>query len=239
MGKRKKEQQRRNYEIRKAQHEPVIGRMPLERGCKLIMVYVEGYEDIAFWRGVFDDYESEEFMFEITVPLRDDLAKGKKVVLHLAGEAEVRDTLFCIDSDFDYLFADQTPVSREINQTPHIFHTYAYATENYRCYAPSLHNICVKATKNDTKIFDFERFFADYSRTIYPVFLWYAYSAQIANPNIFPLIEFKSSVKLNYLEVENNGADTLAWLERQVQRRLRSLKTPTSSCRGTRCWTTW
>ena len=80
MGKRKKEQQRRNYEIRKAQHEPVIGRMPLERGCKLIMVYVEGYEDIAFWRGVFDDYESEEFMFEITVPLRDDLAKGKKVV---------------------------------------------------------------------------------------------------------------------------------------------------------------
>lgn len=224
MGKRKREQRRRDYDIRQAQHEQVIERIPLERGCKLIMVYVEGYEDVAFWRSVFDDYESDEFMFEISVPLRNDLAKGKKVVLHLAEDPEVRDTLFCIDSDFDYLFADQTPVSREINRTPHIFHTYAYATENYLCYAPSLHNICVKATKNDTNIFDFEKFFADYSRTIYPLFLWYAYSAQIATPNIFPLIEFKSSVKLNYLEVEGNGAETLAWLERQVQRRLRSLR---------------
>ena len=157
------------------------------------MVYVEGYEDVAFWRSVFDDYESDEFMFEISVPLRNDLAKGKKVVLHLAEDPEVRDTLFCIDSDFDYLFADQTPVSREINRTPHIFHTYAYATENYLCYAPSLHNICVKATKNDTNIFDFEKFFADYSRTIYPLFLWYAYSAQIATPNIFPLMSSRAA----------------------------------------------
>ena len=112
MGKRKREQRRRDYDIRQAQHEQVIERIPLERGCKLIMVYVEGYEDVAFWRSVFDDYESDEFMFEISVPLRNDLAKGKKVVLHLAEDPEVRDNLFCIDSDFDYLFADQTPVSR-------------------------------------------------------------------------------------------------------------------------------
>ena len=224
MGKNRKKRQNGHYDIRQAQHEPVIGRMPLEGGCRLIMVYVEGYEDVAFWRGVFDDYESDEFMFEISVPLREDLAKGKKVVLRLAEDPDVRDTLFCVDSDFDYLFADQTPASKEINSTPHIFHTYAYATENYLCYAPSLHNICVKATKNDTQIFDFEKFFEDYSRTIYPLFLWYAYSAQMATPHVFPLIEFKSSVKLNYLEVENNGADTLAWLERQVQRRLHSLR---------------
>ena len=42
-----------------------------------------------------------------------------------------------------------------------MFHTYAYATENYLCYAPSLHNVCVRATKNDTRIFDFERFMDD------------------------------------------------------------------------------
>ena len=41
-----------------------------------------------------------------------------------------------------------------------MFHTYAYATENYLCYAPSLHNVCVKATKNDTRIFDFVKFMA-------------------------------------------------------------------------------
>ena len=65
---------------------------------------------------------------------------------------------------------------------------------------------------------------AEYSRTIYPVFLWYVYSAQLASESVFPLVDFKNVVRLGYLEVENNGADTLAWLERQVQRKLGYLR---------------
>lgn len=226
MGKRTKDYYHRNNRFKGIDGEaaPAMERVPLERSQRLIKVFVEGYEDVAFWRGVFDDYESDALTFEISVPLRDDLAKGKKVVLRLAEDPGVRDTFFCIDSDFDYLFENQTAVAKVINHTPHIFHTYAYATENFLCYAPSLHNICVKATKNDLRIFDFESFFSDYSRTIYPLFLWYAYSAQISTPNVFPLLDFKSSVKLNYLEVENNGKDTIAWLSRQVEKRLRSLR---------------
>ena len=220
----KKQKNIRKERFEFTNNDTLIQRVPLDGTCRRITVYVEGYEDVAFWRGVFDDFESEECIFEITVPLREDLAKGKRVVMCLANQYAGRtDAIFCVDSDFDYLFADQTEVSRTINNTPNIFHTYAYAADNYLCYAPSLHNICVKATKNDMMIFDFERFFAEYSKTIYPLFLWYAYSAQIATPNIFPLVDFKSSVKINYLEVENNGAETLAWLERQVSRRLDSL----------------
>lgn len=214
MGKKKKYKYRTNGDY------SLPARRPLENGTKLIKVYVEGYEDIAFWRGVFDDYESDDFTFEISVPLRDDLAKGKKVVLNMAEkENATPDILFCVDSDFDFLFKDQTVSAQIINNNSQIFHTYAYAAENYICYAPSLHNICVKATKNDLRIFDFEKFFADYSRIIYPLFLWYAYSAQIDSPNIFTLIEFKGSVKLNYLEVADNGGETLYWLERQVEKR--------------------
>jgi hypothetical protein len=105
-----------------------------------------------------------------------------------------------------------------------MFHTYTYATENYLCYAPSLRNVCVKATKNDTRIFDFERFFAAYSTAIYPLFLWYAYSAQLSYEAVFPLVDFKNAVRLGYLEIENNGADTIAWLERQVARKLARLE---------------
>ena len=200
-----------------------LGRLPLKRGKRLINVYVEGYEDVAFWRGIFDAYESSKLTFEISVPPRGDLAKGKKIVVHMAETSDPRSNLFCVDSDFDYLFADQTPMARYINNTPNIFHTYAYATENYICYAGSLHNICVKATKNDTRIFDFERFFREYSRAIFPLFLWYAYSAQIDAQKIFTLMDFRSSVKINYLEVENNGADTIGWLNRQVERRVKTL----------------
>ncbi|MBP3356170.1 MAG: DUF4435 domain-containing protein [Rikenellaceae bacterium] len=198
-------------------------RLPLPRHRQLIRVFVEGYEDVAFWRGIFDDFESGIHTFEISVPPRQDLAKGKKVLLNML-ERSSQNLLLCMDSDFDFLFDDTNDQSRLVNRSPYIFHTYAYATENYLCYAPSLHNVCVKATKNDTRIFDFERFMADYSRTIYPLFVRYALSAKRRSENFFPLIDFKSSVKLNYVEVEENGRSTIEWLRRQVERREQSLR---------------
>lgn len=197
--------------------------LPREAGKRLIKVYVEGYEDVAFWRGIFDHYETAERTFEIGVPPRDDLAKGKKVILAMT-EQSAPGCLLCVDSDFDWLLADSNEQSHTVNTQPYLFHTYAYATENFLCYAPSLHNVCVKATKNDCRIFDFEGFMADYSRTIYPLFLWYAYSAFLRSESVFTLMEFKGAVKLNYLEIENNGRETIAWLRRHVEKWLRILE---------------
>lgn len=56
------------------------------------------------------------------------------------------------------------------------------------------------------------------------MFLWYSYSAQQACQSALPLVDFKNAVRLGYLEVENNGADTLAWLERNIARRLKRLE---------------
>ena len=41
---------------------------------RLVNVFVEGYDDVAFWRGIFDDYEPARLKFEISVPPRKDLA---------------------------------------------------------------------------------------------------------------------------------------------------------------------
>ena len=214
--------QKVKYRPAQSGEEKIPERLPIDAGKRLVTVMVEGYEDVAFWRGIFDRYESDKVTFEITVPLRKDLAKGKKTLLGQADKCGPN-TILCMDSDFDYLFADQTDQAAEINSSPFMFHTYVYSTENYICYAPSLHNICVKATKNDTKIFDFEEFLADYSRTIYPAFLWYAYSAQSGMQRAFTLLDFKSTVRIGYLDTERNGADTIAWLGRQVARRVVSL----------------
>ena len=214
--------QKVKYRPAQSGEEKIPERLPIDAGKRLVTVMVEGYEDVAFWRGIFDRYESDKVTFEITVPLRKDLAKGKKTLLGQADKCGPN-TILCMDSDFDYLFADQTEQAAEINSSPFMFHTYVYSTENYVCYAPSLHNICVKATKNDTKIFDFEEFLADYSRTIYPAFLWYAYSAQSGMQRAFTLLDFKSTVRIGYLDTERNGADTIAWLGRQVARRVVSL----------------
>ncbi len=198
-------------------------RLAVPHGTKLVKIYVEGYGDIPFWRDIFNRYESSSITFEINVPQRPDLAKGKKVLLSMLDDSN-SSQLLCTDSDFDYLFENDTTESQLLNNSPYMLHTYAYAAENLRCYAPSLHNICVKATKNDTKIFDFEKFLAEYSAIIYPLFLWYAYSANKATERVFSLLDFKSSVKLNYLDVDNNGHETLLWLSNQVDKRLHSLE---------------
>ncbi|MCL2561261.1 MAG: DUF4435 domain-containing protein [Rikenellaceae bacterium] len=205
--------------FREEQLEKLPHRMPHDPHKKLVEVFVEGYEDVAFWRGIFDDFESDHHTFEINVPPREDLAKGKRVILQMIPEENHSPyRLLCVDSDFDYLFGNSTAQAHTVNSTPGLFHTYAYATENFVCYAPSLHNVCVKATKNDTRIFDFEYFLTEYSRTIYPLFLWYAYSAFLKTENVFTLLEFKNAVKLNYLETDNNGHSTLEWLARQVEK---------------------
>lgn len=197
--------------------------LPVEEDKRLVKVFVEGYEDVAFWRSIFDHFTNPYVRFEISVPTRKDLPKGKKVLLSMAQEAN-EEMLLCMDSDFDYLFDDEDEVSKQITSSPYMFHTYTYATENYLCYAPSLHNVCVKAVKNDTHIFDFEKFMAGYSRTIYPLFLWYAYSASRKTENVLPLIDFKAAVRIGYLDLEQNGINTIAWLERNVTRRVASLE---------------
>ena len=192
--------------------------LPADPDQRLVKVYVEGYEDVAFWRGIFDHFQNPYLRFEISVPDRGDLPKGKKVLMGTIPRSS-EELLLCVDSDFDYLFAGRTEQSREVLGARYMFHTYAYATENYLCYAPSLHNVCVKATKNDTRIFDFVQFMHDYSCTIYPLFIWYAFSAQLPSENVFPLIDFKASVRIGYLDLEQNGARTIEWLQRNVEKR--------------------
>lgn len=104
MSKRKKNR----YAIQPAESSPKSLPMPSRYSTgeyRLVQVFVEGYDDVAFWRGIFDDYETEWLKFEISVPPRQDLAKGKKVLLGMIGEC-CDDRILCVDSDFDYLFED-------------------------------------------------------------------------------------------------------------------------------------
>ncbi len=192
--------------------------LPANSKQRLVRVFVEGYEDVAFWRGIFDHFSNPYLYFEISVPTRKDLPKGKKILLNTISNSS-EELLLCADSDFDFLFGDLTPQARLLNSAKYMFHTYAYATENYLCYAPSLHNVCVKATKNDTQIFDFVKFMQEYSRIIYPIFIWYSFSAQLEQTKTFSLIDFRNTVRVRYLDISNNGTKTLEWLKRNVARK--------------------
>ena len=48
---------------------------------KRIVAYVESYDDVAFWRSLFEELEDGEHFFQVMLPSATSLAKGKKIVL--------------------------------------------------------------------------------------------------------------------------------------------------------------
>jgi len=145
-----------------------------KKARRRIVAYVESYDDIYFWRTVLSNFENDKRYFEVMLPSKGRLSRGKKSVLmnFLEGEPLGKDMIACVDADYDYLMQGVTATSARIIESPYVFHTYVYAIENYQCYAPSLHNVCVSVTLNDHRIFDFQEYFRMFSEALFPLFVW-------------------------------------------------------------------
>ena len=187
---------------------------------KKIVAYVESYDDIFFWRTVLDEFEDEHCYFEIMLPSRSTLGKGKKLVLmNRLGPQLGNYMIACVDADYDYLMQDATQTSRLVNRNPYVFHTYVYAIENYQCYAESLHRVCVMATLNDRQVVDFDGFMREYSRIIWPLFVWSVWVYRNDRYRDFTLSEFGTTVSFNELNVYHPEL-TLDYVRRKVNRKM-------------------
>ena len=157
-----------------------------------IVAYVESYDDIYFWRTVLSEFENDKRYFEVMLPSKINLTRGKKSVLmnFLEGEPLGKDMIACVDADYDYLIQGRTHQSRRVLESPYVFHTYVYAIENFQCYAPSLHNVCVSVTLNDHRIFDFRGYFQQFSEAIFPLFVWSVMVYRNGNYPKFSITDF-------------------------------------------------
>ena len=189
-----------------------------------IVAYVESYDDIAFWRDILGNFEDENHFFEVMLPTNDSLAKGKKKVLeNYLGERLGQNMIACVDSDYDYVLQGVTSTSRYINKNNYVFQTYAYAIENYQCYAESLHEVCVEATLNDHQLIDFPAFMRLYSQIVYPLFLWSVWFYRKQKLNAFSLTDFSGLIKLERVSIYH-PEKSLEDLSRKVKRKLNSLR---------------
>ena len=183
-----------------------------------IVVYVESYDDIFFWRSVLSEFEDENTAFEVMLPSRTNLNRGKKTALmNKLGESLGGYMIACVDADLDYLLQRHTPSSQRMLDNPYVIHTYAYSIENYQCYAPSLHNVCVMATLNDRDIFNFEEYLRQYSEIIYELFIWMVWLHRRGRYNDFPLNNFNNIVAVEQLNVFK-PIDALERVRKQVNR---------------------
>lgn len=195
-----------------------------KKSRKKIVAYVESYDDVFFWRSVLDEFENDECYFEVMLPSRTSLGKGKKTVLmNRLGDYLGQYMIACVDADYDYLMQNTNASSRLINKNPYVFHTYVYAIENYQCYAGSLHGVCVMATLNDRQLVDLEGFMIEYSRIIWPLFVWSVWVYRTNNYHSFTLMDFCEMVSFHEVNVYH-PEDTLEFIRRKVNRKIASLQ---------------
>lgn len=196
-----------------------------KKARRRIVAYVESYDDIAFWRTLLAEFENEERYFEIMLPSTHSLAKGKKMALSHIFKAEQlgKSLIACVDSDYDFLLQGATPLSHTVNANPYVIQTYAYAIENFQCYAESLHEVCVQCTLNDRQLIDFPAFLRRYSEIVYPLFLWNVWFYRNCDTNTFPMYEFHTCTRLQEVDVVHPEA-ALARVERSVEARLKKMQ---------------
>ena len=195
-----------------------------KRAAQRIIAYVESYDDISFWRSVFNEYESERIHFEIMLPARTKLTKGKKqAMMNMLGKAYGRNMIACVDSDYDYLLQGATSTSQQMLENKYILHTYAYSIENYRCYADSLKQVCVLCTQNDSNVIDFNEFFKLYSRICYPLFVWNILLYRRRDTKTMSMLHFCEIVRLSSFNI-GNPAYSLQQLSNRVKHNLNMLE---------------
>ena len=180
-------------------------RMTSKKTRRKIVAYVESYDDVFFWRSVLGRYENDKLFFDIMLPSRNQhLDRGKKAAIANMLKGVGRDMIACVDADYDYILQGSTEMSKQMLENPYIFHTYAYAIENFQCYAKGLHETCVMVTLNDHRIFNFERFLQSYSQTIWPLFVWHVVFLQRRKMTMhFDMCEFNKVVVLPSVRIQN------------------------------------
>ena len=204
-----------------------------KKARRRIVAYVESYDDIYFWRTVLSEFENDKRYFEVMLPSKINLTRGKKSVLMNFleeggrsmedGEILGRDMIACVDADYDYLMQGRTHQSQRILNSPYVFHTYVYAIENFQCYAPSLHNVCVSVTLNDHRIFDFRDYFQQFSEAIFPLFVWSVMVYRNGNYPRFSITDFCRIADPGGFSVQNPAA-SINNVKRKVRTKINDLQ---------------
>ena len=193
---------------------------------KRIVAYVESYDDVFFWRSILKKFENDEYYFEVMLPSRTSLSRGKKsALMNMLGPGLGEYMIACVDADYDWLLQGATEMSKTVCTNPYVIHTYAYAIENYQCYAPNLHTICVMSTLNDRIMIDLNAFMSEYSSIIWPLFVWNIWCYRYNNYSEFTMSDFCEVVTFrdvnpyhpeNTLQaVKNRVNKKIAWLQRR------------------------
>ncbi len=191
---------------------------------KRVVAYVESYDDVAFWRSVLSEFENDQLQFQVMLPSRTTLEKGKKsVLMNQLGPALGDYMIACVDADYDYLMQGKNETSRRMLGSPYVFHTYVYAIESYLCYHKGLHEVVAMTTLNDGEHFSLSAFMEEFSRIIWPLFVWNVWCYRYGHQHHFTLMDFANLVTFRDVQV-SHPERTLEFVKKQVNRKVAQMQ---------------
>ena len=196
--------------------------LPAKRRGRII-AFVESYDDVSFWRLLLDEFETPDHYFQIMLPDRGGLTKGKKSALRSCIEHNGlgKSLIACVDSDYDWLLQGTTQTSRDIISNPFVIQTYTYAIENYQCWAGSLHQVCVQCTLNDHRLIDFSAFMEMYSKAVYPLFVWNIWFYRKKLHNQFSMQDLNIDIRLKSVDIRRPQSAIIG-VEERVRHKIQS-----------------
>ncbi|WP_298615182.1 DUF4435 domain-containing protein [uncultured Odoribacter sp.] len=180
-------------------------------------IHVENKDDIIFWSTVIKHFRPDD-RFHFIAGSRNEFGHETSGVTQCLKYLNYLSTDFfiCIDSDYRYLLHE-----KEIDVKHYVLQTYTYSFENHHCFAEGLDEVCSRVTHVPNQIFSFRRFLAEYSRIVYPLFIWHLYFLG-ADPTRFSKYEFNQFINLGKHkapDILNNVGKALEELRYKVKKK--------------------
>ena len=101
-------------------------RLAGKQAPKKIVAYVESYDDVLFWSNWLREAQLPGIQFEVILPSRYSLSKGKKIALaNDLGPRLGKYMIACVDGDYDDVLQGVTETSAVVCTNPYVCHTCA------------------------------------------------------------------------------------------------------------------
>lgn len=184
---------------------------------------VEAENDVHFWSHMFLSHKLNPHFIYNTKHPSGNKTTGVAQCLKFKEHA-CKEFIICIDSDYRYLKKET-----DISAVNFILQTYTYSIENHYCHHNRFNSVCKLSCTVENNVFDFEKFFKQYSRCLFPLFLWHIYSMH-NNVTELPADDFlaiinKSHEGITHCDIANNSKMIIDKLDKSCKEKIAFLET--------------
>lgn len=176
------------------------------------VAYLEDQEDKTFWKQIFEAFGHKiHYVFYSKID-KNHRTGVEQCLNYKKYDCLSKDFFICIDSDFRYLENESGLTVNEF-----VFQTYTHSIENHFCFGKGLNQQIEKWIGFKQEVFDFEKFWSEYSEIIFPAFLKF-----FVNRNQISFSDFKEVIEIrtesNLPDISGNGENELKAIQEKISK---------------------